>query len=90
MQYNLQNPNADLIIEKGNRTFVMTLCPADADYAENSKPLREQPIWQIQRIETVVDETKGTTETRITYPNGLNGYNFVAEQFEDYTYSYRK
>ena len=72
--------------EQITTTYVMSI---DTQKLDKSKPADSQPIWKIKRIKEVkVGENQ--TCTYIEYPNGLNGYIFQKDRYNEYTYSYRK
>ena len=75
---------ADLVIEAGLKVY---LCYLDrsADISPLS-PVEDQPVWRIILVDKVVDGS--TTQYQRKYPNGLQGFLYVASQASTYTYKY--
>lgn len=76
--------SADLTIDSGDKIY---LCYLDRSATTNTEvALEDQPVWRIVLINRVVDGSM--TKYQRKYPNGLQGFLFVASQAESYTYKY--
>ena len=76
--------SADLTIDAGDKIY---LCYLDRSAEiDPLMPTENQPVWRIILIEKeVVDNT---TCYRRKYPNGLQGFFFVAKEASSYIYKY--
>ena len=62
-------------------------------------PVEQQPVWQIERIDTLAtpigeqtepgQETQYSYKTRRMYPNGIEDYRWCMSQATEYDYDYR-
>ena len=82
---------ADLIIEKGNNTYVCVFDPTQVDRSTGALPLEEQPIWQITcyKISTIIDGQNEINRTQALYPNGSNAYRFAPSNISNLNFTYR-
>ena len=78
---------AQIIVEKGNMTYVCTLDKSDLprNVAHTDAQLKVAKAWRIKRIETITTETEETTV--ITYPFGDKRHRFSVATMETYSYS---
>ena len=92
---NASQYDGDIIIEKGDITFIGRLKPG-YPRGQNDDPVEQQPIWQIERIESVEllaspeeEEIIVTYVTRRKYPYGNEDYKFKISEAFEYPYEYR-
>lgn len=83
--------SADLIIEKGNDTYVCVFDPTKVDRSAGALPIEQQPIWQITcyRQTTIVDGEDEINRTQALYPKGSNAYAFAPSDIDNLGFSYR-
>lgn len=80
--------NADIVYNVGANSYVCKLDPTKVDRSPNALPIEQQPVWSVTFYETVqLNETTSRLTTK--YPNGNNGYCFVAENYASYNYTFR-
>lgn len=83
--------NADLIIEKGNNTYVCMFNPRKVDRSANALPLEEQHVWQITcyRNSAIVDGQTAINKTQTLYPYGINDYKYAITDIDSIDFTYR-
>ena len=101
--YGTKNANqyeGDCIIEVDNVTYIGRLEPGYSR-TSNDLPVKDQPVWQIERITTEeqIPNTNNESEqeeevnpiyiTRRQYPNGREAYEYVMSNYANYNYDYR-
>lgn len=94
MLYNIKSMAelaADIILEKGNDTYVCSFDPTKVDRSLNAPELEAQPIWQVTcyRNTILIDGEEEITRTQALYPNGSQQYKFKVSELLDYEYTYR-
>jgi len=98
--YGAKNSNqydGDCILEIGDITYIGRLMPGYQRTAQDL-PVESQPIWQIERVDTVETEIPAQNEedepsyiyrTRRMYPSGIEDYRFAISDAANYEYDYR-
>lgn len=94
MLYNIKSMAelaADVILEKGNDTYVCSFDPTKVDRSANAPAIEAQPVWQITcyRNSVMLDSEEEITRTQALYPNGSQQYHFKVTEVFDYNYTYR-
>lgn len=74
---------ADLIIERGDDTFV---CYRQAEADDGSAPAEQQKIWKIILFRIVTSASD--KRTQVMYPNGRKSYEFAPAEIDSYTFKY--
>lgn len=82
---------ADLIIEKGNDTYVCVYDPTKIDRSAGASPIEEQAIWQITcyRQSVIIDGQDEINRTQALYPRGSNAYAFAPSNISNLNFTYR-
>ena len=80
--------SADIVFNVGANTYACKLDPTKKDHSTNALPVDEQPIWSIVLYENVTD-ADGNSRMNTLYPNGNTNYQFVANNYRNYTYKFR-
>ena len=77
--------DAEIVIIEGDDIYNMWHLPSNvlADVF-----LNQQPIWRIERIHKT--ENNGITTYTRMYPDGNTGFAFVADEYYQYTYTFKK
>ncbi len=80
------NNNADLIIADGNNYYNCYLMPG----INNAEDVATEQLayWRIEKIEKT--EQDGIVTYKRLYPEGSSAYAFIASQYKEYTYLFKK
>lgn len=94
MLYNIKSMAelaADIILEKGNDTYVCSFDPTKFDRSANAPAIEAQAIWQIicYRNSVLLDSEVEINRTQALYPNGSQQYRFKITEVFNYDYTYR-
>ena len=82
---------ADLMIQKGNDTYVCVFDPSRINRSSDAPAPEQQNAWQITcyRQSVIIDGQNEINRTQALYPNGSNAYQFAPANIDNYNFTYR-
>lgn len=81
------NGEADVIVIKPNGDIYNCYLMPGYDNATNAN-IEHLPLWRIEKIEKHMSDD--TTTFKRLYPNGSTSFAFIADEHEQYNYTFKK
>ena len=83
--------SADLVIEKGDNTYVCNFDPTKVNRTSGAPAIESQEVWQIICYSTtqIIDGQDVINKTQALYPDGSCDYKFAPNNIDNLNFRYR-